>query len=624
MAGIAGIVYPDLFQMSHLVDTMLNLLEPRGPEDKNSHSYKSVEMGICGGELTCNDHRTIWAMFDGTIFNLEELRKQIKEAGYSADNDSATTLLIHAYELWGREFIEKLNGSFAIVIFDHKKQRLFLIRDRIGKKPLYWAHVRNHFVFASEIKAILSTGIIPQSPADDAIAAYLFLGYVPQDMTPIKGLNKLLPSYYLEYNLQGEIAIRPYWSYSSYFSKHINHKEDEILSNLHDLLDDAVKIRTPADKPVACLVGGGLGSATIAHYLSKNTPKENINTYSVAFAKENCDDLLAAQSAMNALGLAHESESLTTDSFFSDLIRVIWTLDEPIADPHVIATWHQCRMAVSNTDTILSGMGSDELLGGHLRYQLKTANIAPSKLLSLIPNSFLDGFVVPFVRHFHQKTAFNMLRHFHTHPQKLSFFLQNAIFDPKTLSQASPSLSHSFNPTVFLQKFYHLDHIHSELQAFLYLDVKTSLPDKFLLQYERIATAHGLSWRTPFLDHRLIEYLAGITDLAKLHEGQTALILKNLVKDFLPPEFIKREKASRPNFFSSWRKNPIFTDIVPFLENGILVESGYITKKWLKSRKVRFAQLWSLLNLEIWFQLFINTPITVGSAESPLSNIHQP
>lgn len=628
MPGLAAIAYPSLFQSEKTVDCMLKTVEHRGNLEKDSFRYKNLELGITGGKITSNERQSIFAMLDGTIYNTKELVKEIKASGHHCEETSTmSSLIISAYELWGYDFIPKLNGSFAIIIFDQDKHRLVLIRDRIGKKPLYWSHNNNYLIASSELKGILCTGIIPQTPAIEALSTYLFLGYLPRDITLIRDVNKLLPGYFLQYTLDGKLSIHSYWSLSSYFVDNTEEPEEEIIEHLDHLLTDAVKIRTPKKSNVSCFLGGGAGSATIAHYLSKTTNPDLITNHSSGFQKVNYENIERSRDLSKLMNIPFEVSLLQKKDLLNDLVKMIWYLDEPIADPHIAITWQLCRMASVKSGFAFSGMGSDELLGGHTRYASKAKVATFSSALNCLPDFSIRNFLFPLLKLFHSKSAYNILRHMHVSADKLHFLKENSVFNTKMISSISPPLSQYFNPLIFIHKFHQFTLLTPNITSFLYFDTKTTLADKFLPQYERFTTAHHLQWATPFLDHRIIEYLSGIPTTSKFHQGTISIPLKGLMQGIFPESFLQKEKQRRKNYLSSWVDESSFQNVLKWIENGVLAETGLIIPKKLsqlvtnrRQSKNRFQQLWAILILEIWFRLFIHSPVSSISDDTSLNS----
>ncbi len=456
MAGIAGVVYPDIFQTRRLVETMLGIVEHRGHNRQDIQRFKNIEIGICGAPCAHGEHSDVSIFLDGDIYNTAELLEALKKAGLKIKNNNDADILVYAYEHWGIDFIKKLNGSFAIALLDRKEQSLFIIKDRLGKKPLYWAEHNKHFLFSSELKSILSTGVLPQTPAEDALAAYFFLGYIPQDMTLIKNANKLLPGYYLQHKLDGRTSIHSYWSYSSYFNEKSEISPEESSQLLDSLLQDSVHKRIKTDSPLACSLGGGLGSATIAYYLNKNGNKQDLQTVTTYYEGENESDFEAASSVSNSLGLRQHHHCIKHDTLLNDLINIVWHLDEPIADPSIVQTWHQCALAKTIGTTIYSGMGCDEITGGHLRYLLKAGAIQPLSWLHSLPHTMIHKALLPFIKLFNIRSSYKLLRKYNAPPQKLSFLRYNSIFTEREISHLSPNISGYFH--AFRWRFLRLVH----------------------------------------------------------------------------------------------------------------------------------------------------------------------
>ncbi len=301
--------------------------------------------------------------------------------------ETPSDILVQAYEHWDLEFLNKLEGDFALVLIDQLRGWILLARDRIGKKPLYWYQDNNYFIFSSEIKSILATGIVPQTPAEDAISAYLYFGYLPQDMTPIKDVSKILPAHYLHYKMGGGKTIQPYWSYSSQFEVRTRDHKNKIVNKLDQLLEDSVRVRIPSDESVGCFISGGLGSATIAHYVRKALPQIVLPAFSVGFKGQNDLDILSAREVAKELHLDHKVDWITPNNMLDNIVQTAWYLDEPIGDPNIVATAKLADLAASQSHTIFSGMGCDELLAAHSRYTIAGGRSALSESNDVSTNS---------------------------------------------------------------------------------------------------------------------------------------------------------------------------------------------------------------------------------------------
>lgn len=624
MEGIAGIVYPDVFQVDQQLNPMLDVLQRRAENAGDSFYHKNYHIGITGGNLAINEKKSIVVALNGNLTNVDELQEAIYRHSHShgnsyipANNRDAHTIL-RAYELWGQGCMAKLSGEFAIAIMDLNREKLYLCRDRIGAKTLYWYQDQHHFLFASQLKALLITGSVPQTPSNDALASYLYFGYIPQDMTAIKNVNKLLPGHFLQLNRNKSIFIQPFWSYSSYFEQKNQENKPLILKNLNELITKSISVRLPENEKIGCFISGGLGSASVAYYLSKLRPMKDLYGFSVGFQGQNDPDIKTAMEVVKILGMNHEIDEITPSNFFDNLIQIIWHLDEPLADPNVIALWRMAKMASTKSKTVFSGMGSDELMAGHSRYTTLERQSGSSGRIWPHQIPFLQPLVIPFLKFFYPQGAFQLVKKLRTNPLQYEYLQHHALFNERLLGEASPTLAGLFDPEIFLHKFHNLDKIKSTVASFLYFDVKTRLADFYIPQLKKLTVANNLNWQTPFLDHHLFEYFATLPEPDQLTESETAAYLKVLLKDVYPPHILNRPKRTRPNFLGAWANEPEIKQILPLLQKGTLVESGLISPTWLnvqlnqtKDVEKSFKYLWAVLVLEIWFRLFINGPISV-------------
>lgn len=611
MTSIAGIIYPDMLQVTDLIDPMLETLKIRSSDASDIYTFKNFQIGCLNAKIASNKEKNIFLMLDGVIENYKKLCQK-----FGLKNSSPEELLVHMFELFGIEFVKQVIGKFAIAILDQGKNTIFLTHDRIGKKPIYWYQDRHYFVFATEIKALLASGIVPQTPSTDAIAAYLYFGFTPQDLTPIKDVNKLLPAHYLKTSFGHGQVIRPYWSYSSYFETTYSESNDTISEQIDYLLRNSIQDCLEGEKSVGCFVSGGLGSATIAAYLSQELGGQTFPVFNVGFQGQNEEDIEASKSVADTLGLPFISTKITKQNFLQDIVKIAWVLDEPLADPNVVATWNLSKLASKQIVKVFSGMGSDELLAGHSRYSIAERDVSQINRLMLLPKPFLIRILIPFFKLFYPQAAFNLLKVSRTNPWQFEYLRANALFDENKLSEVSPKLAGFFDPDTFLHKFHHLNRIKSIVSSFLYFDVKTRLPDSFIFQYNRITHAHHLDWRMPFLDRELVEFAAHLAEPETLKESETASYLKPLVNHIFSPDFFNRPKKTRKYFLSSWMNEPQIFNTMKLLTKGTLVDTGFISEKWLKEQftdplkaSTSFRYLFAIMMLEVWFRLFINRPV---------------
>jgi asparagine synthase (glutamine-hydrolysing) len=344
MVSLGGIIHPRTFQITDLIGTMAYVF--RHESGHQTTRYKNLELGVWGDVLASNDRKSVWAMIDGSIYNALKLKAELKNKGYHFNSDTAAELIIHAYDAWKEEFMPRLNGDFAIALFDEEKETLYIIRDRLGKKNLYWSDQGEYWLFSTEIKGLLSTGGVPQTTSLIGLSSYLTFGFIPQDMSPIKGANKLLPAHYLKINLSRQISIGQYWSYSQHFANKSGSSKQKIYENFGRWFEDAIRISIPQNKEIGVFLLNSLGSAAMTWHLCHFMPRENIHAFSTV------DEKNQIESISKMMSLSPHFVTLDTNEVLNELVKIIWYLDEPIADLQLIRTWFLAK-AARQTCTII-------------------------------------------------------------------------------------------------------------------------------------------------------------------------------------------------------------------------------------------------------------------------------
>lgn len=608
MGAVAGVIHPNRYQFVPKVTSMINIMGHRG-HLRHFSSHLNVEIGLIDGVFIESKKKEVCIALNGEISNLPELATLLHQ---KADQDEHT-LLLTAYEHFGCSFVKHLRGKFVLVIIDYKKEKLFISRDRIGRTPLYWYAKEGRMLFASELKALLKSHLVPQMPAVDAIASYFFFGYIPQDMSPIEGVAKLLPGHTLTYDFQGNIQITPYWSYSEHFLHLQENSEETIDKTLALLIEESVQERLPKNKNAGCLLSGGLGSSSMCAFLTKYTTPIGL---SVNFEGKNDDDLFAAVQTAEELKIPHFHKSVKRKAFFDHLPMIQWYLDEPCADPNIVAIWELGKLAKKHTSIVYSGMGCDELLAGHSRYTKEERAVPLLTSLKTALTYPLFKMLLALTQPFSRSLSLFWLKQLKEPLNSIAYLDDCALFSEETMKRALPRIAHFFSPEIFLQKFHHFNRIKPGVASYLYFDVKTRLPDNYILQVDRCTGAHALDWRTPFLDQKIVEYLATVPEPEVLLPKEVAIHLKNIMRGTLSDTILNRPKVSRSYFLNDWIRHPDHRNIFTALLNGALVETGIVSQTWMKKAYTSFDsspkiayQFFAILQLEIWFRLFIHAPI---------------
>jgi asparagine synthase (glutamine-hydrolysing) len=529
-------------------------------------------------------------------------------------------LILTSYDVWGCEFLKQIDGDFALAILDQKRDELILARDRTGRKPLYWYQHQQNFLFASELKAIMASGLVPQNPSENAIASYLFFGFTPQDSTPVTGVTRLLPGHYLRLHLNHNKSIHSYWAYSSYFRPNEEEHEDT-NKQLEEILLSSLKTRLPSpEKKASCIVGGGLGSASVAYYLQ--SIRKPTKGFTCAFEKETEEDIEIARSICNTLQIEHSSCVVGPSALLKDLPAILWHLDEPLADPNVVITWKLAEATSQYGPYTFSGMGADEILAGHTRFMLSEKNPSATVMATELLKPIVKTLFLQPALWLWPKMGFRFMRRYPTNPLQAQYLNENALFDVASARKAAPAIADLFDLDIFLHRFYNISRTGSNMDSVLYLDVKTRLADLYMLQYDRLTACHQLHWSSPYLSREILEFAAPLPR-GGLHTDLNESLLTSMLRDVFPPEVVNRKKISRPHLLENWIDHPEIHEAFSLLEEGTLIGGGMISKDWLHSlleshrnRKGNsFMRLWSILCLEIWYRLYIDQPVRTSAPD---------
>ncbi len=627
MVNLAGVIHPTSFKVNELV-TMMGALVSLKQRQGEIFRHKNLELSIWGGATSIDEKNHRCAMIDGRIFNFDELKKELPS--HLVPTNQAE-LLLHAYETWGEAFLEKLNGFFAIALFDPKKEVLLLARDPIGKKNLYFSTMGGYFLFATEIKGLLSTGIVPQTPAIEGLSAFLYFGYCPQDLTPIKGIVKLLPGHFLKVNLNRQTSIGQHWSYSRLFEEKKERSREEIYQELGSLLKKVV-LSPLHESRSATQALPHVGSALLLALLTSL----NKNTTAISAFLEGTDlrEIEETAQEIKQAGVPSITEKIPIEQALADMVKVVWHQDEPIADPTSLQIWQLAQLVSQRFPegkrTLYAPLGWEEIAAGRERYFIK--NIHPSGWkykIAHLPTSMRENIVFPLLTLLHSDFKYSLLRNIDINRPHMEFLSQVELFHNKERKRAASFLYPFFNPEVFTQRFHRMSQVKGEVDPFLYFVGKTELPDKTLMQYERLCAPFEIELMTPFLDTRLLQFFARVPEHVKIENKHPGIMLKRMLHQLAPLHSGRAyEPPPYPSFIESWRHDQPLREIFSQLKNGLLVQEGIISAKWIKEQlgypyliPRTFLQLWAILVLEIWFHLFISRPIGSVSLETPLREI---
>ncbi|MEO1667532.1 MAG: asparagine synthase (glutamine-hydrolyzing) [Chloroflexota bacterium] len=629
MCGITGLYHTDGQPAdAHTVQRMIDLLAHRGPDGDRVWTQGSVGFGhrrlaildvsTAADQPMHYDDCTL--TFNGEFYNFKGVRQHLEALGHTFHTTGDTEVLLHAYREWGIDCVTRFNGMFAFALWDNREQLLWLVRDRLGIKPLFYAVTDGHVAFGSEIKSILPT--LPGRDLDhDALGIYLSANYIPAPRTIFKAVRQLEPGQVMRVNSDGDVQINTYW--------HLHYDErplDEHTAQreLETLLDDAVSARLVSDVPLGAFLSGGVDSSTIAYWMRQHRDND-IKTFTVGFNESAFDESSYAAQVATGLNLQRYSLTLTDAHATPDLLRkLVWHAEEPTADSSMLSVYYLSQLARQHVAVALSGDGADELLAGYETHQAFYA----ARVYHALPGLLRDGVISPLVNRLPVQDGKVTLE------TKLKRFVYGASHTPedahalwRVIFNAEERRALLLNPNTadivdeFRRHFQQTD-AQRPLNRLLYTDTRLYLPSDMLVKVDRMSMAHGLEARVPFLDHRLVELCARIPAEYKLHRlRQKKYLLRQAMRGKLPDAILDRKKAgfNLPN--ALWLRGDLREFAGDMLAPGRMQAMGLfnadeVSRVWddhQQKRADNSHKLWGLLTFSLWWQQFIEQPLPIRS-----------
>jgi asparagine synthase (glutamine-hydrolysing) len=605
-----------------MLERMRDVLTHRGPDDAGlfidgrvglGHRRLSIVDVASGHQPMTNEDGTLHIVYNGEIYNHADFRESLEARGHRYETHCDTETILHLYEEHGQACVDHLRGMFAFAIWDQQKRELFVARDRLGVKPLYYTQTSDgSFYFASEIKGLLETGEVKAELNYKALPDYLANHATSGEETLFAGIKRLLPGHTLLWR-DGVIRISKYWDVSFARSDDDKRSDSDYIAEWSELFRESVRLRLMADVPLGMFLSGGIDSSAIAAVMS-GMVNEPIKTFSVAFQEREANELEYARVVARAFKTNHHEVVVSPKDFFAVLPRLLWHEDEPIAHPSSVALFFVSQLAARHVKVVLTGEGSDELLAGYARYRKTLLNLSlGQRYKGLVPCDLRNAVktriaALPPESRLGQKLRRTFL--------SLNGDIESIYFDNFAVfsrgmqrnlftAQAREQIGAIDPYAGMLDAFTHSDAT-STLDRLLYADTKTYLHE-LLMKQDQMSMAASIESRVPFLDHKLVEFSARLPERMKLRGATTKYILRESMKNLLPAEILTRPKMGFPVPIGSWFRGEYSPVVQEYLLSERALGRGIFDPAFVHTLVQRHQagedhaeRLWALVNFEIW------------------------
>ena len=610
----------------HIIKKMAKVIAHRGPDGEGYYFDEKMSLAFAHKRLAIIDPEhgqqpmstqdgSLYITFNGAIYNFLELRRELVAKGHPIKTYSDTEVILYAYKEWGEKCVGKLNGMFAFVIHDKKNKILFGARDRLGEKPFYYYRDRNNFVFASEIKAILASGILSPALNNKGLHDYLTFQFYLDDKTLFSDIKKLKPGHYFILNEKTlDLNIKEYWDIN--YDEIIEDKSEEyFVDRLRALIEDSIMLRLRADVPLGSHLSGGIDSSAVAALNSMRLGDLKLETFTGKFAEGDAyDETKYAKEVAKSIDSIYNEILITDQQFLDSIEDIIWYMDEPEAGPGVFSQYQVANYAAQKVKVVLGGQGGDETFIGYTRYliayfeKMLKRNIQEGGeyyqniFRDMTPSLYQMHGYEPMMRDFFAQGMFE-------DDSKRYFRMTNRFSANQSIFTAD-FLAEDYKPYEEFEKIFSKYPKASIINKMSYFDLKTFLPSLLHVE-DRTSMAHGLESRVPFLDHRIIEFTAKIPPHIKFKNGVAKHLPKKVFRNIIPDSVLDRkDKKGFPTPTNLWFKTSLNSWVKDLLSDQRTLDRGLYDKKELLKMVDGTSEynraLWGIINLELWHRRFID------------------
>lgn len=631
MCGIAGFLLREGRAEASVVRAMCDQIRHRGPDDEGIYIDGGCAIGMrrlsiidlnTGHQPICNEDRSVWVVFNGEIYNYQSLRDLLLAKGHRFVTESDTETLVHLYEQHGVDGLPQLRGMFAFAIWDARRRQITLVRDRFGKKPLYYSILPNGLFFGSELKCLYPAGV-PLEIDEQALRLYFQFSYIPDPLSAYKNIRKLPPGGWLTYDTRGTVREGRYWKLSEPAAEAPPRMTEESAANrVREIFDESVRMRMIADVPLGAFLSGGIDSSSVVASMSLQSP-DPVKTFSIGFEESAFNELPAAALVARKFHTDHHEIVVRPDSV-ALVSKLVQHFDEPFGDSSAIPTFIVSEFAAQHVKVALTGDGGDELFAGYESFfavdRLRRFDKVPqfarallSKIADAWPYSFYGKNYLRMISRPSPLARYFELNYAH-------YFLRKSLLQPDWMLPADSAFLMGAFPDCLLP----LDR--DIISQALYFEATAKLTGDMLVKVDRMSMAKSLEVRSPLLDHELAEFAMSIPHAWKMRNGKGKQIFLKAVGDRLPPELLQLPKKGFGVPLAAWFRGSLRSMLWDHLTSRAFLNRGIVSEKFVShllnehdnARRDNSHWLWMLLMLELWFRNLEQVRTTYTSADSIL------
>jgi len=623
MCGIAGIVSTRAGERidAETIHCMCEAIVHRGPDDEGIFVKNGVGLGmrrlsiidVAGGhQPVFNEDRSVWLVYNGEIYNFQELRPDLESRGHRFYTHSDTEVIVHLYEEMGPSCLQKLRGMFALALYDEREGKLLLARDRFGKKPLHYALQDGKLYFGSEIKAILAAAPELARVNQEALLQYMYFGYVPDPLTAFEPIRKLPPGHLLEFQ-RGQVRVRQYWDLPRY-GTHKPTSEEECLEEMERRLEEAVRVRLISEVPLGALLSGGTDSSTVVALMARSSSKP-VETFAIGFKQDDFNEAHYARLVAERFGTNHHELILEPD-VVNTVETLSRSLEEPFGDSSMLPTYYVSSLARRHVTVALSGDGGDEIFAGYGRYGIHQRR----QIFERVPNGVWGWYRrqihprLPNSAHGY-RLAYNLSLPWRQRYVDMISFVPAFERDRPLLSDEFRAQLGKFeDPQNVMYRYFEQAPADDPLGQMLYVDTKTYMTADILTKVDRMSMAVSLEVRAPILDHLFVEWVTALPAEWKLRGRKQKYILRKLAERVgVPKEVLYRRKQGFALPLVHWIRHELKDLILTVLLEPRTLQRGYfdergvrqLLEEHLEGRRVHSGRIWRLLMFELWHRNFL-------------------